>query len=763
MKQAKFIIPFAAAILLAGCGAGGGVTSSSSDVISETTTSSSSDAISETTSSSETSDTVDSESSESQEPAPAIDTGSVTIEKLTELSDYFARKVSSVSGGNIIYNSDDSNSKETKLYNYSYGSDDNGETLRVNSGVKATYVMKDSTGAIITVLKDEDGKYKKADSSDCYEKVAPHFTGYLESYDSYGVEGMLSDVVKAAKKNPNGDFSATNDGEKVEFTFSYFEGSDPLTVYKVSVNFSCPTAYEALTEINLTFDQYSGGDSFVYDEDNRTAIINSDATISRTDTYKITQKTGARSYTNDVDLTDFAHEKISFYNLTWDDDGKAVKTAIDNDKNPLPLERGDYASILIADTNEEANVDFDPLTWTVTSGDAEGISGYISHGNDGDIFNLNADKSGDYVVEIANSSKTVKGSFKVTISPVKVTSISASLLSVDMNNEVDSKALNAGDTISAYTDIDVNFSFSLDPYQGGIDDLTIEVFDENWEAVDSKDYTIDTDATVGYGDDEVSCVSFCTSKEGTYWFRVSSKVDEDVKKAFKIVVADSLDFASILTAAETYGVKDGDGTRKYTFAFTPDTNNDCNGSVVITDLEDSTKSVTTDYEISKGEEDYDWYAFDFTEDVGFASMVIGEDRALYVQLSDEDSTYYRLEDTASINYVFDMHWSASCDSDNNYDYNTVDYLDFYDDGTVYGQITSQGSTYSLKCEYTIVHDSQTYYTITFIEGDGSKIEEPEYEWFDELPKTASLDTDTGLSINADALELNFLLTPVSNS
>ena len=757
MKKAKFIIPFAAAILLAGCGAGGDVTSSSSDAVSETTTSSSE--TSETVS--ETSDTVDSESSESQEPAPAIDEGSVTIDKLTELSDYFAKKVSSVSGGTINYKTKDSYSDDTKLSNYSYGSDDNGETLRVNSGAEATYVMKDKSGAILTILKDKDGKYRKADSSDLYKEVAPHFTDYLESYDSYGVEGMLSDVVKAAKKNPNGDFSATNDGSKVKFSFSYFEGSDPLTVYKVSVNFDCPTTYGPLTYVNFTFDQY-GSDSFLYDEDNRTATINKDGTISRTDTYTIRQTAGARTYTNDFDFADFAHKGISIYNLTWDNEGNAVKTEIDSDKKPLPLEKGDYASILIADTNKDANVDFDPLTWTVTSGDADGISGYISHGNDGDIFNLKADKSGDYVVEIANSSKTVKGSFKVSVSPVKVTSISASLLSVDMNNEVNSKALNDGDTINAYTDIDVNFSFSLDPYNGGIDDLTIGVFDENWEAVDSEDYTIDTDAKVGYNEDEVSCVSFCTSKEGTYWFRVSSKVDEDVKKDFQIVVADSLDFASILTAADTYGVKDSNGTRKYTFVFTPDADDDCKGSVVITDLEDSTKSVTTDYVISKGEEDYDWYGFKFTEDVGISGMFIGEDRALYVQLTEDDSTYYRLEDTSSISYAFDMHWSASCDKDG-YEYNKVDYLDFYDDGTVYGQITSQDETYSLKCEYTIVHDGQTYYTITFIEGDGSKIEEPEYEWFSELPKTASLDTDTGLSINADALNLNFLLTSGSNS
>ncbi len=750
MKKAKFIIPFAAAILLAGCSTGGDI-ASSSDKVSSEPSSSTSDVSSEKSdiSSSESSDGGDSISSESKEdPKPK----EVTIDELSAYASAFEAKVDSVSGGIIKHDTDDSYFKETKLSSFSYGSDANGETFRINSGVTATYVMKDSTGALLTILKDSDGNYKKASYSDIYEKAAPHFFDYLESYDSYGAEGMLSDVVKAAKKNPNGDFSASSNGEKIVFTFSYFEGSDPGTVYQVSADFAYPTSSEALESLNLTFDQYN---DFSYDEDTRKATINADAKISRTDSYTIKQTIGVRSYTNDVNLASFAHEGLSFYSLTTED-GEEVKTKID-EENGLTLKKGDYHSILIADTNPKADVTFDPLSFSVTSGDEDGLDGNISHGIEGDVLMLNAISGGDYVVEISNSSKTVTGIFKVTVEQAEVTSISANLLSIDFNDEVTSKALNAGDTVNAYTDIDVYFYFALEPYSASVDDLTFTVFDEDWEEVDSEKYDLNTKASVGYGDDAYDCVSFCTDRTGTYWLKVQSSADEDVKKSFKIVVNDSGDFASIL-GATTYGVKDGSGDKKYTFAFTPDDDNDLNGSVVITDLTDSSKSVTTTYEMSKGDDDYDYYCFEFADDVGFYDMVLGEDRVLYVQLDEEDSTYYALVDATSTSWVFPMHWYADSDADG-ISYNKVDYLDFYDDGTVYGQITSYDNPYVLKCEYSVTHDGGTYYTVQFF--DNGKLEESENEWFDELPVNASFDTDTGFLTfyaNSDSLGIDFKLS-----
>lgn len=745
MKKATFIIPFAAAILLAGCSVSGEKTSSSDKASSDSSASSSSE------SSSQQSDSASSESKE--EPKPTA----VTIDELADYASSFEKKAGSVSGGIIKYDYEDAYDKETKLSSYSYGSDANGETLRINSGSEATYVMKDATGALLTILKDSDGNYSKATTwTGIYEKAAPRFSDYLESYESYGAEGLLSDLVKAAKKNPNKDFAAQNNGEKIAFTFSYFEGSDPFTVYKVKADFAYPTSSEALESLSLALYQYSG-DSFTYDEDARTALINEGATISRTDTYLIKQNIGERSYKNDFNLADFAHKGLSFVDVTTDEEDETVETEISEEK-PLIVKSGDYREIRIKDVNAKASVEFDPLSFSVISGDAEGLSGDISSTPWGDTLSLRAGSAGDYVVEIANASKTVKGTFKVNVEKVAVTSISADLLSLDFNDEVSSKAVKSGETIAAYTDIDVYFAFMLEPYSASLDDLKFHVFDENWNEIGSEKYDLDKNASVGYGDDAIPCVSFCTSEAGTYWLQARSASDEDVKASFEIVVSDSSDFASILSAA-TYGVKDGSGSKKYAFAFTPDSTNDLNGSLAITDLSGSSKSLTATYSMSKGEDDYDYYRFEFNQTVPFSDMVLGEDRALYVQLDEEDGTYYALEDTSSISWVFEKHWYADSDS-NGMSQHKVDYLDFYDDGTVYGQITSEDFIYSLKCEYEVTHDGTTYYTVRFFEG--SQIEEPENEWFDELPATASLDTDTGkltFNANADSLGIDFALSP----
>lgn len=743
MKQAKFIIPFAAAILLAGCATNGNQTSSSD----------------KTSVDSSNVDSVDSADGGDSSVIPTpVD---VSIDDVALYASNFAKKVDSISGGTIAYSSVDAYSKEKTTSNFSYGKDANGETFKVESGDTATYVMKDATGAVITVLKDSDGNYKKASSWDVYDEAAPHFSSYLEYYDSYGVEALLSDVVDAGKKTPNGDFKAINDGEKVVFSFSYFEGDDPLTVYAVNGDFAYPTSSGALTSLNLTFDQYSSASgAYTYDEDSGKAIIVEGAKSEGTITYAITQNVGARTYTNDVDLSSFAHKGLSFYSITSDDDGEDVETLISED-SPLSLKVGDWASILIKDTNASATVDFDPLSWTITSGDEDGLSGHISHGYAGDMMSLDADKGGEYVVEVSNSSG-VKGTFKVVVEQAKVTSISASLFSLDFNNEVSSKSLNAGDVINAYTDVEIYFDFRLEPYSATWDDLTLTVFDEDWEEIDSEKYDLNINDSIGYGDDAYDAVSFSTSNTGTYWLRVESKADEDVREAFQIVVNDSMDFASILTSVDTFVVKDWNDDEKYTFAFTPDSSNDCEGSVVITDLSDDS-TVTTNYTISKGEDDYDYYRFEFEDEVAIYDMVLGEDRVLYVQLDVEDSTYYRLEDAASsASLPFEKEWKADTDTEG-MSFNKVDYLTFYDDGTVYGQITSEDWTYSLKCEYTFVHEGGTYYEIKFIEGD--KIEEPENEWFDELPATASLDTDTGITLyaNSDSLGIDFLLTPVKNS
>ncbi len=741
MKQAKFIIPFAAAILLAGCATNGNQTSSSDKASVDSSNVDSSNV-----------DSVDSgnDGDSTDIPTPV----DVSIDEIALYASDFAKKVDSISGGTIAYSSVDAYSSEETTSDFSYGKDANGETFKLESGDTATYVMKDATGAVITVLKDSDGNYKKASSGDVYDEAAPHFSYYLEYYDSYGVESLLSDVVDAGKKTPNGDFKAINDGEKVVFSFSYFEGSDPLTVYAVNGDFAYPTSSSALTSLNLVIDQYSfANGAYTYDEDTGKAIIVEDAKSEGTITYAITQNVGTRTYTNDVDLSSFAHKGLSFYSLTSDDDGEDVETPISED-SPLSLKVGDWASILIKDTNASATVDFDPLSWTITSGDEDGLSGYISHGYAGDMMSLNADKGGEYVVEVSNSFG-VKGTFKVVVEQAKVTSISASLFSLDFNNEVSSKSLNAGDVINAYTDVDIYFDFRLEPYSTW-DDLTFTVFDEDWEEIDSEKYDLNINDSIGSGDDAYDAVSFSTSNTGTYWLRVESKEDSDVRNVFQIVVNDSMDFASILTSVDTFVVKDGNGDKKYTFAFTPDSSNDCAGSVVITDLSDES-TVTTNYTISKGEDDYDYYRFEFEDDVAIYDMVLGEDRVLYVQLDVDDSTYYRLEDAASsASLPFEKEWKADTDTDG-MSFNKVDYLTFYDDGTVYGQITSQDLTYSLKCEYTFVHEGGTYYEVKFIEGD--KIEEPENEWFEELPKTVSLDTDTGISLNADYLGVEFLLTP----
>ena len=740
MKQAKFIIPFAAAILLAGCSTGGGANNSSNASSAEPSTIVPAES-NESENSSEPSESEKSSES-SEDPKPAT----ITIDSLKQYSSTFSTNLSKINGGKIERNDifgDDSTT------NYTYGSDENGDTLKATTLYDTYYVMKDGAGEVVTVTTDVDDNFMKADEYSSYTGVGPRFKTALEGNDPIcGAENYLASLVSKAEKNVNKDFVASTDGTKVYFSFGYYE--DTLTVYNVTVDF---TIGEALTNLDFVVKQYSGSSKYTFDSATGTFTLSDGAEDDGTDTFKVTQTIGTRTYTNDVDLSSFEFETIALI----DEGGDELDTI-----NAKEVSRGETFKVYIEYGPDTANIDFDPLSWGVTSGDEDGLTGSIDYDYDNEQYylELTAEEAGSYVVEVKNSTGSASAEFALTVGAVEVKGMSVRMYSEDPNGEYLSSKLVAGQTINATTTNESYTYFVPNVKTGGAAGAyTATITDADGEEIeideDDEDFYFYVEDSFKMEDEWIDAIGFYSNYEGEYKLTISAVDDPTVKQSFTINVADA-DVLDVL--GKSYIVENADGD-ECTLTFKDYEEDNYAGTMVLTGSDGS--STEAAYTIENDDEPYSTFVF-AEGDEGLIPyyLTYGADGKLYYS-TDEGGYVDPLYASDSYEYkLFSKTWSG-VDSDNG---NHTMSLTFTAEGIASGKIEGQGYTYDFKSEYTTSENTSGYYEIHFMD-DGYTM--CENTWFGDesdgeysYNRTGDWDKDgDSISINASYLGLSFTLYP----
>ncbi len=746
MKQAKFIIPFAAAILLAGCSVGGETVSSSNKVSSEPSTIVPVES-SEASSEKDTSISSDAESSEESEPSP------ITIDDLKNYCTTFSSNVSKISGGTIAHNSKDAYSDDTTTTNFVYGNDVNGDTLKVTSGYDTIFVMKDGNGQVVTALEDGNGSYQKADGYyyDSYEAVGPRFYTALDSSYIYGAEGFLKNLVSKAESNVNKDLIAFADGGKVTFGFGYYNEEEPSTVYNVVADFS--STNDALTSFNFKIYQYSNTSDdpkFTFDSATKTFTVLENVEASGLDTFTIVQTAGTRTYENDVDLESFKFKSIALKNVN----GEALGT-----ETPLEVSRGSEFAVYIDATPATANTSFDRLGWSITSGDEYGVWGYIEYDDFKEQYclHLTADLTGDYVIEVKNSDGSASASFALTVTGVVVEGMSVRLYTEEPDSEYSSVKLVDGQTITTTTESDNIIYFVPNVKTGaGAGAFSATLTDMDGEEIDDEALYFDDEDSFDASDDEwIDAVGFCYEVTGQYKLTIQSEDDPEIKQTFTINVVDN-DPVNVLS--KTYVLENSDGT-KSTLTFKDYEGDPYAGTAVLTGEDDSSTEAGFSI-VPQEDENYSYFVYN----EGDESLIpfyfaLGGDGALYS--SDEEGGWYdKLYSSDSLEYSLCKKWTG-VDSDNG-DHTMT--LEFSPDGTVSGKIEGRGSTYDLSCEYTVSEYSAGYYDIKFMDDGYAWCENT---WFGDeseneysFNRTGDWEKDGGsISLTASYLDLSFNLYP----
>ena len=735
MKQAKFIIPFAAAILLAGCSVGGETNTSSNNSSNE----------SSSITPVESSD-IDSSGSESkEEPIPAI----ITIDTLKQYSSAFTANLSKINGGKIV-RTDIFDEESTT--DYVYGTDSNGDTLKSTSLYDTYYVMKDSKGEVITVTTDIDDNFEKADDYNAYSGVGPRFKTALDNNDICGAENFLAALVSKAEKNVNKDFSASTDATNIYFSFGYYE--DTLTVYEVTASFNVG---DKLTDFDFTIKQYSGSTKYTFDSANSTFTLADGVEADGVDTFDVTQTVGDRTYTNDVDLSSFEWKTIS---LT-DDSGDELDTI-----NAKEVSRGETFNVYISGSPDTANNSFDPLSWSITSGNEDGLTGSIEWDYDYEQYylELTAEEAGNYVVEVKNSTGEASASFALTVGAVTVQGISVRMYSEDPNGEYLSKKLVAGQTINTTTEEDNYLYFVPNVKTGGAAGAyTAKITDSEGEEIevdeDDDGFYFDVEDSFKMEDESIDAIGFYSDSAEEYKLTISSVDDPTVKQTFTINVVDA-DPVDVLT--KTYKIDNGEGGED-TMTFKDYDDDHFSGTMVL-NCSDGYKT-EVGYTLDKDGEVYWTFMFDENQltTIPYGLVLIyGADGNLYYSVG-EGGWVDPLYSTDSAEYNLFKTWSGVDSDDEGYTMT----LSFTSDGIASGKIEGRGSTYDFKSEYTASEYASGYYEIKFMD-DGYTL--CENTWFGDesenehsFNKTGDWDKDSGcITLTASYLGLSFDLYPTED-
>ena len=759
MKQAKFIIPFAAAILLAGCVAGGDTTSSSSKDSSEPSTivpaessDSSSSSKKEESASSDKGESISSEKSEtvtpdssdkSEEPTPAA----ISIDNLKQYSSAFSSNVSKIKDGEI---------KRTDIFgsesttNFEYGKDKNGDTLKATILYDTYYVMKDGDGNVITITTDIDDNFVKADDYSTYTSVGPRFKTALSETPVCGAENFLADLVGKASKNPNKDFAASTNGENISFSFGYFDNQD--TVYEISAEFNVG---ETLTYFDFTIKQYSTRGKYSFDSATSTFTITDGATSDGTDHWNVTQTVGKRTYTNDVDLSSFEFKTIS----VSDGEGNDLDTF-----TPTELGIGGEITVYLTTSPDTASTDFDSLSWEITSGDKDGLTGSkITYDEWAEqyVLTLTAVKEGDYVVKVKNSTGEASADFAISVAAVEVKGMSVRVYSEDPNNEYLSRKLVDGQTVEATTTEGYNYLYFVPnvktsgtsgAYEATLTDSEGEevVIDE-----DDEDIYFEAEDSFNLEDESIDAIGFYSNDEGEYTLTITAKDDPTISQSFTINVVET-DPIDVL--GKSYVIENSDGG-KDTLTFKDYESDHYSGTMVLTG-EDGSETEAA-YTIVNDDESYSTFVYS-EDDEGLIPyyLTYGADGKLYYS-DEEDGWVEPLYSSDSDEYKLLRTWKGTVTSD---DKTYTMTLDFSADGIASGSIEGDDidTADDFKSEYTVNESTDGSFAINFVD-DGLVM--CENSWFaktdvDDYFGTANWDKDAdSISLNATTRNLAFTLTP----
>ncbi len=641
---------------------------------------------------------------------------------------------------------------------YVYGTDANGDTMKYTGyfgGI--VYVMKDSNNKVVAVEKDNEGNYAKA--TDTYNKVAPYFSKWMEWNSSYGAEGFFSDLVASAQRNVNKDFSGYKENGNLYFSFGYHEhddGEEPLTFWKVDVVANASDA--ELANLKVTIVQYSGSGKYTYDSSTDTCTLTDGATASQTDTYTITQTAGDRTYQNEVDLKSFEFTSISFK----DSNGNVV-----SESSPLNMDTGGFIELSVEFGPNTANIEFDVPTTSYT-GPEEGIFVSFSknYSSGGYTLSIDAYKAGDYVVTVKTANCEEKFAIKVTekiVNPVYMAIrryVESGVYDANYGSYDSAKMLD-GDTFTTHIDVSNYFVPFFQPYDAskGID---VTVLDSDGVAVDKDDYCLNTESSIYSRDEdyEQSAIEISFDNEGTYTLKLASSVDATYSQTYTVNV-ESDDFRTVLSKSGYMILANGTyGNGSYSFVFSPSDTDEMSGTVTITDRGYSDSASGLAYTISKadGENYYEISVED--NNCWWGDLFIGADYNLYAT-TPSNNNLYKLYEYGTMGIMMPKTWYGNDTDDSGY---CVDYLRFYNDGTVHGSISEPDSEddYLLDCEYTIRKNANDdNYTVVF-SFDGY-LEDTNNDWFEDMPVTATLSGDCDLStstleFNASYLEVSFSLT-----
>lgn len=573
-----------------------------------------------------------SEIGSSEISAPPISSEEVAFDEVKGAAESAKSVADSIASGTITQSqkAGEADASVTEIA-YEFGNDENGVTYHAKMdepwAKSDLYLLHDENGDVVAISKSESGEISKPFTA--YEEANTLFQNYAEYGvgTAYGAEGFAVELASLAEANVNKDLVFSKVGSSYSFSFGYFASLDAYSFYKFDVSFALGKGGElaALTANIATY--YSG--SFLLDDEKGTMFIQEGKEASSITVYQIQQAAGERSFVSPYKLSDFILSSFSLsYNGAELPDGGSLEIAL-----------SDYPSISVTDiAPSTGSLSFDPISVTVVSGDASGLSASCF----GSTISLYPSAAGDYALKIAT--KNVSKTLNVTVKPATPASVNVTYFT---KNQSGYTSDSLGSSFSAIAGVEYLFKAGTTPFQA--DQSTTFSVEE-----DPSTYRIEKKMVkVNEWTDEAEMVCFTPLQAGQYHLTFASASAPEVKKqtVFTVREAPSLkDFFS-----KEYAIRINNGVIGYWFAFSP-SQDGLSGSVQIEDKVKGTSENAT-YALTKTELGYDIALTHVSGEEFKFSLALGQDYNLFVAL-DPDSAFLSSLSEVTPAFLFAHKWSG---------------------------------------------------------------------------------------------------------
>ncbi len=517
-----------------------------------------------------------------------------------------AAKADKISGGSYTKettNTSKKNGKSSESYNYAFG-DNHTQISYEEYGINVVeHYSLDENEEIFAVKETIDGEYKTlslVDGTPMEEmmrgiKFSSIFgsTG-SDTYIYYGVEELLEELYKEAKKNENSDFKeecidiCTHCGmyNRYSFEFSklfkYFYqeivDDEPVNVdiisavYKIRVEFSLGDSNQ-FEDITITSSNYATFDyehqkyftGYVADMENGTIKMPEDATPDFITEFTIHQNAGARNVENE-----FSKDKVYIASYDLKDEENNILT---EDSAVIELNYGDSLVLKLDNVlPTTASVNFDRPE--VVSDWFTNWKAYDSFDSETNTLTLTFYTVGTQEIKIKTNGTTKK--IKVSIPLLTPTQISSEVL--QENGEFDKRFVNTNN-VTLYLDGD-DATLWFKSYVGGSE------YDGSYSAElvgESTNATLSETTQTIYENDIAVVVNvheFKATALGTYYVKITSALDDTVVSTLTIVVAEKPSISDVLKGTYAYSNSMFGITVKT--EFTPSTEGAVDGTMKLT-------------------------------------------------------------------------------------------------------------------------------------------------------------------------------------